>query len=360
MEKFKLEYIWLDGYEPVPNLRGKTKVVAFDRFPTLEELPLWGFDGSSTKQADGSDSDCVLKPVALFPDPARTNGVLVMCEVLLPDGTPHPSNSRAAIPDDPGHVVRLRAGVLLLLGRRSARLPGRRRLPGAAGRVLHRRRPQERRLARAPARRGASRPLPRRRDQPRGHQRRGGEGPVGVPDLRQGLEARRRRDVGRPLPAAAPLRALRRRRQLALQAARRRRRLERLGHARELLQPDDARGRRQGVLRGADGRVRAVHAGAHRGLRARQPPAPDRPPRDAVDRHVQLGHRRSRRLDPRAAQLRRERLARVPRGSPAELAGRPVPHRRPHHRDDRDGRRVGSRGDRSRSRWPRPARRARE
>ena len=74
MEKYKLEYIWLDGYEPVPNLRGKTKVVAFDRFPTLEELPLWGFDGSSTKQADGSDSDCMLSPVALFPDPARCNG----------------------------------------------------------------------------------------------------------------------------------------------------------------------------------------------------------------------------------------------------------------------------------------------
>ena len=55
MPHYKLEYIWLDGYEPVPNLRGKTKVVAFDEFPTLEELPLWGFDGSSTKQAVGSE-----------------------------------------------------------------------------------------------------------------------------------------------------------------------------------------------------------------------------------------------------------------------------------------------------------------
>ena len=43
----------------------------------------------------------MLQPVALFPDPARANGALVMCEVLLPDGTPHPSNSRATIPDDP-------------------------------------------------------------------------------------------------------------------------------------------------------------------------------------------------------------------------------------------------------------------
>jgi hypothetical protein len=100
MAKFKLEYIWLDGYEPVPNLRGKTKIEDYDSFPRLEELPEWGFDGSSTRQADGSNSDCILKPVALFPDPARTNGALVMCEVMLPDGTPHPSNSRADIPDE--------------------------------------------------------------------------------------------------------------------------------------------------------------------------------------------------------------------------------------------------------------------
>src|SRR3546814_475574 len=64
---------------------------------------LWGFDGSSTLQAEGHSSDCVLKPVAVYPDPARTNGVLVMCEVMLPDGvTPHPSNSRATIFDDEG------------------------------------------------------------------------------------------------------------------------------------------------------------------------------------------------------------------------------------------------------------------
>jgi glutamine synthetase len=102
MAKYKLEYIWLDGYEPVPNLRSKTKIEAYDSFPTLEDLPMWGFDGSSTKQAEGRSSDCVLKPVACYPDSTRTNGVLVMCEVLNPDGTPHPTNSRATIIDDPG------------------------------------------------------------------------------------------------------------------------------------------------------------------------------------------------------------------------------------------------------------------
>src|SRR5437763_11897178 len=103
MTKYKLEYIWLDGYTPTPNLRGKTYIKEFDKFPTLEQLPLWGFDGSSTMQAEGHSSDCVLKPVAIYPDGARPNGVLVMCEVMMPDGkTPHPSNARATILDDPG------------------------------------------------------------------------------------------------------------------------------------------------------------------------------------------------------------------------------------------------------------------
>src|SRR6202030_3488166 len=103
MTKYKLEYIWLDGYTPTPNLRGKTQIKEFASFPTLDQLPLWGFDGSSTMQAEGHSSDCVLKPVAVFPDAARTNGVLVMCEVMMPDGkTPHATNKRATILDDPG------------------------------------------------------------------------------------------------------------------------------------------------------------------------------------------------------------------------------------------------------------------
>jgi glutamine synthetase len=102
MAKYKLEYIWLDGYEPTPNLRSKTTIKEFDSEPTLEDLPMWGFDGSSTRQAEGHSSDCGLKPVALYPDTTRKNGYLVMSEVMLPDGTPHPTNARATILDDPG------------------------------------------------------------------------------------------------------------------------------------------------------------------------------------------------------------------------------------------------------------------
>ena len=82
------------------------------RSPDLEQLPLWGFDGSSTKQAEGHSSDCVLKPVAVYPDPARINGALIMCEVV-PDGkTPHPTNKRADFSNERRCMVRLRAGIL--------------------------------------------------------------------------------------------------------------------------------------------------------------------------------------------------------------------------------------------------------
>lgn len=94
--KSKLEYIWLDGYKPTQSLRSKT-LVKSDFSGKLEDAPMWSFDGSSTEQADGNDSDCLLKPVAIIPDPDRKNGYLVMTEVLNADGTPHESNGRATI-----------------------------------------------------------------------------------------------------------------------------------------------------------------------------------------------------------------------------------------------------------------------
>ncbi len=97
--KSKLEYIWLDGFQPTQSLRSKTRIER-DFSGKVEDCPMWSFDGSSTQQADGNDSDCLLKPVAIFPDPERSNGYLVMTEVLNADGTPHVSNGRATIDDD--------------------------------------------------------------------------------------------------------------------------------------------------------------------------------------------------------------------------------------------------------------------
>ncbi|HEY6471486.1 MAG TPA: glutamine synthetase beta-grasp domain-containing protein, partial [Acidimicrobiales bacterium] len=89
---YQAEYIWIDGTEPSPLLRSKTKIVADGKEP-----PIWGFDGSSTNQAEGSDSDCVLQPVFVCADPLRGgDNKLVMCEVLLTDMSPHPTNTRRA------------------------------------------------------------------------------------------------------------------------------------------------------------------------------------------------------------------------------------------------------------------------
>lgn len=95
----KLEYIWLDGYKPTQSLRSKTKIEK-DFSGKLEDCPGWSFDGSSTEQAPGGSSDCLLKPVYIIPDPQRKNAYLVMCEVLNADGTPHETNGRATIEDD--------------------------------------------------------------------------------------------------------------------------------------------------------------------------------------------------------------------------------------------------------------------
>ncbi|MCR6721592.1 MAG: glutamine synthetase beta-grasp domain-containing protein [Chitinophagaceae bacterium] len=99
MSVSKLEYVWLDGYKPTQSLRSKTKIVK-DFSGKLEDCPLWSFDGSSTEQAPGGSSDCLLKAVYIIPDPLRKNAYLVMCEVLNADGTPHVSNGRATIDDD--------------------------------------------------------------------------------------------------------------------------------------------------------------------------------------------------------------------------------------------------------------------
>ena len=88
---YKAEYIWIDGTEPTPLLRSKTKILADGKAPDI-----WGFDGSSTNQAEGASSDCVLQPVCVVPDPIRGGDhKLVLCEVLHTDMTPHSTNTRA-------------------------------------------------------------------------------------------------------------------------------------------------------------------------------------------------------------------------------------------------------------------------
>jgi len=89
---YRAEYLWIDGGEPTREIRSKTKVLADGVEPGT-----WGFDGSSTNQASGDNSDVVLNPVFQCPDPIRGgNDIIVLCETLLPaDMSPHPTNTRA-------------------------------------------------------------------------------------------------------------------------------------------------------------------------------------------------------------------------------------------------------------------------
>jgi glutamine synthetase len=116
------EYIWIDGSTPTRHVRSKTKVIRVNSYqewtmgfslPSADKFPEWAFDGSSTGQAEGAASDCILQPVRVVVDPTRHNhgldveegGVsaslpvafLVLCEVMNADGTPHPSNTRARL-----------------------------------------------------------------------------------------------------------------------------------------------------------------------------------------------------------------------------------------------------------------------
>ena len=94
MSKIILEYVWLDGYA-TPNLRSKVKIMDWEADEVqLSDIPQWGFDGSSTRQAPGHDSECLLSPVRLYPNRGQ---FIVWCEVINPDGSPHRTNQRAVL-----------------------------------------------------------------------------------------------------------------------------------------------------------------------------------------------------------------------------------------------------------------------
>ena len=88
-----VEYVWLGGSK---ELRSKTKVLQ-NKSVTLEDLPQWNYDGSSTNQASGEDSEVIIKPIALFKDPFRENfmnGYIVLCDTYTPNNEPLETNSR--------------------------------------------------------------------------------------------------------------------------------------------------------------------------------------------------------------------------------------------------------------------------
>ncbi|MEK7083958.1 MAG: glutamine synthetase beta-grasp domain-containing protein, partial [Patescibacteria group bacterium] len=97
MNKVMAEYIWIDGQKPTAKMRSKTKVLE-GSVTHLSQIPEWGFDGSSTQQATGHKSDCLLRPVFFVKDPIRGGAnILVLCEVFNADGSIHVSNTRAKL-----------------------------------------------------------------------------------------------------------------------------------------------------------------------------------------------------------------------------------------------------------------------
>lgn len=135
------EYIWIDGTEPTALLRSKTRVIYKNVGIEPKDFPVWQFDGSSTNQAPGADSDRILKPACVVPDPVRGgDSYLVLCEVLNPDGTPHETNLRSRLREvmdkggkDCDSWVAFEQEYTMFKGSRPLGFPAERRFPAAQG-----------------------------------------------------------------------------------------------------------------------------------------------------------------------------------------------------------------------------------
>lgn len=91
MEKSIAEYIWIDAYNM---LRSKSRTIC-DGIYCLTDLPDWNFDGSSTGQATGNNSEVIIKPKFMCNSPFNINTVLVLCDCYDIDGQALSSNHRS-------------------------------------------------------------------------------------------------------------------------------------------------------------------------------------------------------------------------------------------------------------------------
>ena len=100
-----VEYVWIDGNNKT---RSKTRIIPGTLIPGQEEnglsfhIDLWNYDGSSTGQSETKDSDIVLLPRNIFPDPFNTDNstckyFLCICETFNIDGSPHTTNNRSKL-----------------------------------------------------------------------------------------------------------------------------------------------------------------------------------------------------------------------------------------------------------------------
>uniref|UniRef100_A0A1A9WZX8 Glutamine synthetase n=1 Tax=Glossina brevipalpis TaxID=37001 RepID=A0A1A9WZX8_9MUSC len=96
VDRYQATYLWIDGTGE--NVRLKDRVL--EKIPSsAADLPKWQYDGSSTYQASGENSDTTLVPRAIYKDPFKPgkNDIIVMCDTYKADGTPTESNKRASL-----------------------------------------------------------------------------------------------------------------------------------------------------------------------------------------------------------------------------------------------------------------------
>ncbi len=102
MSAVKFEYIWFGASG---ELRSKVRVEWVENVNSplfkgeLESLPIWNYDGSSTAQASGEDSEVLIRPVRVYKSPFAQDIIeyVVLCETLLPNMEPHPTNNRSKV-----------------------------------------------------------------------------------------------------------------------------------------------------------------------------------------------------------------------------------------------------------------------
>jgi glutamine synthetase len=89
----KVEYIWIGGNK---ELRSKTKIIKSEFPLKLEDLPIWNYDGSSTEQASGHNSEVLIKPCRIYKDPysTRVNDIFCICDTFFPNNHQHNTNTR--------------------------------------------------------------------------------------------------------------------------------------------------------------------------------------------------------------------------------------------------------------------------
>ena len=92
--KIQAEYLWIDA---IGEVRSKARTIETKPGGVkVSDLPDWNYDGSSTDQAPGEDSEVLIKPRAIFKDPFRGgNNILVLTDTYTPAGEPLPTNTRA-------------------------------------------------------------------------------------------------------------------------------------------------------------------------------------------------------------------------------------------------------------------------